>query len=447
MRPRGESAKVPPHGRSDLRGEVAAAPERRGMMDGAVSPAADPSRHGLLGRPMPTSVLVALLGLTQIIGYGTLYYSFGILAPDIAGALGWNLSGVFGAFSASLLLNGVLAPWAGRVIDRHGAPRVLAAGSVLAALALAALAVSSGPVGFVAALVLVQAASTLALYDAAFACLVQRAGPGAGRAITHLTLIAGFASTLFWPLASALHEAVGWRVLLWAFAALNLAVALPAHGVIARARPAPDAPPAAGTPSGGSDAVLPAGRQRTALLLVAAGFALGGFVLSAVLSQMVPLLRATGVGDASVMVSTLFGPSQVLMRFANMAMGRKSRPLVAAILSGALLPLGVLMLLCPGPAVVGAGLFAVVLGCGSGLKSIVQGTLPLALFGRVAYAERLGRIASARYVLASVAPVTLAWILETAGPTAAIALLAITGCAGVACLAAVARLAAAPPQS
>jgi hypothetical protein len=101
----------------------------------------------------------------------------------------------------------------------------------------------------------------------------------------------------------------------------------------------------------------------------------------------------------------------------------------------------VLFLLTPGPAMIGAGLFVVVLGAGSGLKSIVQGTLPLALFGRVAYAERLGRIASARYALASIAPVTLAWLLEHAGPGPAIALLGLAGCAGLACLVAVARLA------
>jgi MFS family permease len=409
-------------------------------IEGAPCAAASAAETVASGREMPPGALVALLGLTQIVGYGTLYYSFGILAPDIAGALGWSLSGVFAAFSGSLLLNGLMAPWAGRLIDRRGAPRVLAAGSLTAAAALAALASATGTLGFVAALVLVQAASTLALYDASFACIVQRAGPGASRGITHLTLIAGFASTLFWPLTSALHEAVGWRGLLWAFAGLNLAIALPIHVAIAFTRTPPL--PADGTGyaiSGGKLLAEPV--QRRALILVTAGFALGGFVLSAVLSQMVLLLRAVGVGETAVLVSALFGPSQVLMRFANMVLGRSSRPIPAAILSGALLPLGVLFLLTPGPAMIGAGLFVVVLGAGSGLKSIVQGTLPLALFGRVAYAERLGRIASARYALASIAPVTLAWLLEHAGPGPAIALLGLAGCAGLACLVAVARLA------
>lgn len=52
---------------------------------------------------------VFALGVTQIIGYGTLYYSFSILAPDMAMQFAWSSEWVFGALSVALLAGGLTA--------------------------------------------------------------------------------------------------------------------------------------------------------------------------------------------------------------------------------------------------------------------------------------------------------------------------------------------------
>jgi MFS family permease len=391
---------------------------------------------------------VWLLGLTQVVGYGTLYYSFGILAADIAADLGWPVYRVFGAFSLTLLAAGFAAPLAGRLVDRHGAATVMTAGSVAAAGAMAALAFLPGPAGFVAGLLLVQVATTFVTYDAAFACLVQNTGLSAGRRIVHLTLIAGFASTIFWPLTSWLHGVVPWQTIILAYAALNLVLCAPVHHRLRRMRP-PVEPPGVGrsdSHAGGAakaayaPAPLPEGRQRRAMVLVAIAFALGGFVLSAILAQMVPLLSTLHLGDSAVAVAMLFGPAQVLVRFVNMQVGQASHPIVPTLISSALLPVAVTVLAFGGSNLVAACIFAVVLGAGSGLKSIVQGTLPLALFGRRAYGERLGRIASVRLVMASVAPFVLALMLETSGAVAALATMTAIGLSGTIAFVAVARM-------
>jgi hypothetical protein len=347
-----------------------------------------------------------------------------------------------------LLAAGFAAPLAGRLVDRHGAATVMTAGSVAAAGAMAALALLPGPAGFVVGLLLVQMATTFVTYDAAFACLVQNTGLAAGRRIVHLTLIAGFASTIFWPLTSWLHGVLPWQTIVLAYAALNLCVCAPVHHRLKRMR-SPVEPPAAATgdgPSAGAakaahaPAPLPEERQRRAMVLVAIAFALGGFVLSAILAQMVPLLSALRLGDAAVAVAMLFGPAQVLVRFVNMQVGQASHPIVATLVSSALLPVGVAILALGGSNLFAACVFAVVLGAGSGLKSIVQGTLPLALFGRRAYGERLGRIASVRLVMASVAPFVLALMLETSGAVAALATMAAVGLSGTIAFLAVARM-------
>ena len=188
------------------------------------------------------------------------------------------------------------------------------------------------------------------------------------------------------------------------------------------------------------EAPAPRPLQRRLLWLVTAGFALSGFALSAVLTQMVPMLSGLGLGASALLVSTLFGPAQVLVRLLNMLLGVRRHPLPATLIGLAMLPLAVLILMATAPLAAGAVVFAVLLGFGSGLKSIVQGTLPLALFGSGSYGARLSVMASARLVLGAIAPFALASLTSAVGPTYALAALAGVAGLGFAALLEVARL-------
>jgi MFS family permease len=396
--------------------------------------------------------LVWMLGVTQVIGYGTVYYSFAILAADIARDFGWPVSWLYGAFSAALLAGGFAAPLTGRRIDRHGAGLVMAVGSATSALALAAMALAPGPIGFVAALIALEICSTLMLYDAAFAALVQTCGKDARLRITHLTLIAGFASTIFWPLTTWLDGRFDWRLILGLFAAINLVVCLPIHGALARAtRGAAPERPTEQSPAGTAPPpAAPEAGSRRIFVLVALGFALSGMVLSAILAQMVPVLAGLGLGGSALLVSTLFGPAQVLVRFVNMVFGVRRSPLFVTILAMAMFPAAMLCLAVTAPAVAGAAVAAVLLGFGSGLKSIVQGTLPLALFGSASYGARLGSLALVRQFMAAGAPFAFAASLEGLGATVSLGLAALTGLLGVGCFLEILRLrgrSAAPPAA
>jgi len=373
--------------------------------------------------------IVWLLGITQILGYGTLYYSFSILAADIATTFEWPVAWIFGAFSLALLAGGLVSPFVGRYVDRFGAARIMVVGSVASAAALALIALAPSAPIFAAALIVVELVAPLVLYDTAFACLVQTVGADAGRRITHLTLIAGFASTLFWPLTSLLHASLDWRTIYGLFALTNLLLCLPIHMLlwkrthrIVRSAPAAD---------GASPAPEPQGAGRLVFVLMAIGFSVSGFTLSAVLTQMVPVLREVGLGTAAVLVSALFGPAQVLVRLANLVFGAGRHPLTLSIVVALLLPAAVAILGFTAPAIAGAILFAALFGFGSGLKSIVQGTLPLALFGSAGYGERLGHLAAARLVLASAAPFVMAFLMEAFGARTALYAMAVIGLFGL----------------
>lgn len=385
------------------------------------------------------------LGTTQVVGYGTLYYSFAILAPSIAAELAIPQQWAFGVLSVALFLGSLLAPTAGRLADRLGAGGIMAWGSGAAALAFVACAAAPGAIGFAVALILLELAACFVLYSTAFVAIVQIGPANAQRSITHLTLVGGFASTLFWPLTTALHEVLTWREVYLVFAALNLLVCLPIHLWLAgfgRKRVVAALAAADHGKPGVAPVVVPdRTRRRTLFLLMMAGFAIEGFVLSAILLHMVPLLIALGLGTAGVVVSTLFGPAQVASRLVNMVFGGRLPQVWLAVIATLLLPAGLAIALAGAPGVGAVALFVVFYGMGSGLISIISGTLPLEVFGREGYGTSVGWMSAARQFFSSFAPFVLAAAMAATSVRISLAGLLMVALAGVAVFVAIALVA------
>jgi len=350
----------------------------------------------------------------------------------------WPQAWIFGALSASLLVGGLIAPTAGRWADRFGAGRVMTFGSIGAAIALAACALAPGRVSFVLALVAMECASAFVLYSTAFVAIVQIGGGNAQRSITHLTLIAGFASTLFWPLTAMIHEHLSWRAVYVVFAATNLVVCLPIHAWLARlSRQIGKVPPPMAAASGSRPMAAEAPGRSAIFLLMLGGFAAEGFLLSSILVHMVPLTKALGLGSAGFLVTVLFGPSQVASRLVNMLFGGRLEQARLAIVGAVLLPLGLVMLLATTPWAPGAIAFVILFGLGSGLASIVGGTLPLELFGREGYGARLGWVTAARQFSSALAPFIFATAEARMGIAATLWSTAAIGAVGIVAFAAI----------
>ncbi|MGO3125436.1 MAG: arsenite efflux MFS transporter ArsK [Advenella sp.] len=373
--------------------------------------------------------VIASLGLTQIIGYGTLYYAFSILASDMAADLGWSVEWVFGVLSAALLAGGLMAPWIGIWIDRFGAGRVMTLGSGLAAVALIACATATNHIVFVIALIAIEITANLVQYAAAFALLVQKYPLTAQRSITYLTLIGGFASTIFWPITTALHAQLSWQNVYYIFAAINLLVCLPIHAWLARGA-------RQGKARIESEVKVLSGRlvgpaRHTGFVLMVIAFALQSLVASAILVHMVPLLSGLGLGATAALVGTLFGPAQVLSRLTNMVFGGNLSPVTLATVASALMCTAIAVLNSSAPSVAGAITFAILFGLGNGLFSIVAGTLPLVLFGSQGYGRLQGKITSARLTVSAVAPFALAFGMINIGIQWALAITMALGAGAI----------------
>ncbi|MFN0116574.1 MAG: MFS transporter [Paracoccaceae bacterium] len=348
--------------------------------------------------------IVGALGVSQIIGYGTLYYAFPIVMPVAAGEFGLSQPVCYAVFSAGLLAGGFGAPFAGRMMDRLGAPLLMVWGSLAAGFVLILMALAPVAWVYLAGIVLTEVIAVTILYDAAFATLARLTGRQARRAITQLTLVAGFASTIFWPLTGWLVAELGWRATYGIFAGLHLTVALGLHLWLLRRPVRNDAPalrpegPVLDLPP------LPAALRTGAFRAIAVSFALSGTLITALTVHLVPILSATGFADHAAFAGMLMGPAQVAIRAVDAAMWRRLHPLTVALVAAAALPFGALMLLSGAPVIVAGAAFAILLGTGAGLSSIVRGSVPLALLGPLGYGEVLGRLALARTLATGGAP-------------------------------------------
>ena len=356
--------------------------------------------------------VIVALGTTQIIGYGTLYYAFAILSPILAEGFETTTAPLFAIFSVGLLLGGFASPWLGHLMDRHGAPRLMALGSLSCALLLAALSAAPNLILFAVIFCLLEIASVMVLYSAAFATLARMDSVRARRSITHLTLIAGFASTLFWPLTGWLAPEFGWRMTYLIFAALHLFIALPLHLWLTRL---PNAP--AGALEMQAPQFRPVAPQdrRIAFWCIAISFALSGALMSGLNVHLVPVLKTMDLGGSAYLVSMLMGPAQVAVRLTDALFWRALHPTSVALISASALCLSVLLLVIGLPELLAGAAFALVFGAGQGLSTIVSGTLPLTLFGAEGFGARLGKLAAIRTFLSAFAPFLLAASLQATG--------------------------------
>ncbi|NBB99135.1 MAG: MFS transporter [Alphaproteobacteria bacterium] len=358
--------------------------------------------------------VVAALGVTAILGYGAIFYAFPILVPFVAEEFEVTPATLFGIFSAGLFLGGVFSSRFGGWLDRFGAPRVMTGASAVVAGLFTGLALAPNIWVYGGLVITLEAISFLVLYDAAFAALALRVPRGTRQAITRLTLIGGFASTLFWPLTGWMVETVGWRGCYMVFAALHLGVALPLHGWLAALGRKMRAPDAETLPAPQWPPVQPAQTGR-AFWLLGVSFALTGTAIAAFGVHLVPVLLDRGLGQSAYLVGMAMGPTQVLVRVVDATLWRGFHPLSVALISGGAVALAVAALLVPSSGLALALAFAVLFGAGQGLASIVRGAVPLALFGSVGLGRRLGQLAGLRNVSAAAAPVLFAVAQQAIG--------------------------------
>ncbi|MCJ2099835.1 MFS transporter [Methylobacterium sp. E-046] len=358
----------------------------------------------------------------QILAWGSTYYLPAVLAEPIARDTGWPLAWIVGGLSVGLLVAALASPRVGAVIQARGGRPVLALAALVLAAGLTILGLAPSLPVFLAGWVLLGFGMGCGLYDPAYATLGRLYGANARSAITHLTLLGGFASTVCWPLSAFLAAQVGWRGACFAYAGLHLAVTLPL--VLAFIPPAPGT--AATARSGVQAAPSLEPGQRRAVLLMMGVLVLGGAIMALVSVHLITLLQARGVAlAAAVTYGGLIGPSQVAARLIEIAGRGRYHPLWTLTAAFTLVGLGLSLLAAHWSDI---ALALILYGAGNGVYSIARGTVPLALFGPDHYAGLVGRLARPGLVAQAAAPPLGAVLFSRLGADglwAALALMAL----------------------
>ncbi len=375
---------------------------------------------------------VLVLGVTQIITWGTLFYPVVLTVPLIAEDRGWSIAFTMGGFSLALLTAGFVSPYVGRLIDRHGGHRIMPVGSLLGALGLLALVHATHPAAYLAVWLILGVAIAASLYDPAFATLGRIFGAAARRPITALTLAGGFASTVSWPITYLLIEWAGWRGTYLVYAAMLALVAAPLHAFVLPRRRADASVPADRPAVAPQPVFLPHG---FAFAMVAAAFAAYAFVPSALSAHLLAIFARSALDAGTVVaIGTLFGPSQVAARICELVFARNVHPLAIARLAVGLILAAFALLAIAGVSVPVAAMFMVLFGMANGLITIARGTVPLALFGPHGYGAVIGRIAGPSLVMQAIAPLILALAVEWASDAAALLIVAVLALISFFCL-------------
>jgi len=344
--------------------------------------------------------VLVVLCLTQIVGWGVLYYAFPVLAPSIAGDTGWSVATVTAAFSGGLVVSALVGIWTGRLLDRVGPRPVMTAGSVLAVPAVVGVASAPTFPLFVAAWLVAGVAMSATLYPPAFAALTRWWGPRRVTALTAVTMLGGLAGTVFAPLSATLLDDFGWRHTYLVLAVVLAVVTIPAHAIGLRG----PWPPAARSEPSIIGAPAAIARSRPFVLIVVA-VALGTFTSFAVLVNQVPLLIERGLSThAAAWALGLAGIAQLVGRLGYRRMTGRLTPrtkavvvLVAAAATTALLGL------VPGPAALLFGA-SLLMGVSRGIVTLLQATAVSDRWGAAHYGRLNGIVSAPVTVATALAP-------------------------------------------
>jgi predicted MFS family arabinose efflux permease len=362
--------------------------------------------------PHPTLAGNTALGVTQIILWGGTFFLVAVVSGPIVASTGWPQAMVVGALSLAIFVSGLPAPFVGRMIRRHGGRPVLVVGSVIVAAGLALMAVAPTLSVFLLAWLIAGLGMSASLYDPLFAAIGQAYGTAARGAMTQIAISSGFAVSLCWPATSFLVDQVGWRGACFTYAVLCALVVAPLYAwALPSLRRTPDerSEPARPYERAGSQeaARLPAER------LLAVTFTMAAMIMTAVSVQLLQLLQTMGIASTTAVALTgLIGPAQVGVRVVELAFGRRAHPAWSLLLSSASVGLG-LLLLATLPSL--AWLAMLLYGAGNGMRTVVRGTLPLALYGQREYAAVMGRLARLPLLGQAITPVACGYIAERLG--------------------------------
>ena len=363
---------------------------------------------------LTSPALAPILGLGQICSWGTLYYSFPLIALQMEAELGWSKSELYAGATLGLAMTALLSYPVGAGIDR-GFGKWIMGGASLAALGVMGWwSVTDHLLAFYVICALSGAIQAAVLYEPAFAVLARHVGPpNARRGITHITLWGGFASTVFIPITELLISTLDWRTTLLWLGAVNFVLGLVYLWVI---QPQHDAGHAHTPAQKQADAtrdrlIVRENLNNSLFWLVLGSLTVYAGMFSAFTFHMYPLLQEQGLNERDVVLAiAIIGPAQVLGRYlvALYAPAMSMRLLGSVVV--AVFPIAFALLISAQPGFWLVALVFAAYGMANGIFTIVRSLVVPEMLSPHAYGALNGIITIAATVARAAAPLAAAWL-------------------------------------
>lgn len=340
------------------------------------------------------------LGWTEMVSWGVLFYAFSVLLVPMQNELGWSAGLLTGAYSLSLLVSGMAAPFVGRSIDRRGARWLMTTGAILGSLMLVAWAnVQSWPV-FYLIWIGIGLAMSLSLYEPAFAAVAPWFKENRGKALLIITFFGGLASTVFLPLTGWLEVRFGWRDALFILAAILAINTILPLALVLRGAPESTSRSRNFVPSSRKSLLQSAWFQRVSI-----AYFLQMFVTAGISVHMIAYLLDQGVSSTTAaVIAGSVGISQTISRVLITIFER--RVSVEAMTVGMfIMQMVAIMLLVFIPSGVAVYVAAALLGIPRGAVTLLKPAILLQHYAVQEFGSVNGTLAAILTVAGAVAPV------------------------------------------
>jgi MFS family permease len=143
-------------------------------------------------------VPVHSLGISQIVSYGTMFYSFAQIKVELAEKLGLTLETTTMIVSLALFINVLISSYVGYLIDRYGGLKVLSNGLFIGSIGFITLFFTNSFLGFLFSMLLIGISFSSTTYNVAFSAAIQIDDQNSRKNITIITFYGAIASSVCW---------------------------------------------------------------------------------------------------------------------------------------------------------------------------------------------------------------------------------------------------------
>jgi MFS family permease len=374
--------------------------------------------------------VLVVLAVTQLVGWGTVSLP-AVIGRQLAADLHMDIAAVFAGTSVFYIAMGLASPWLAGPFTRHGARRVMMAGTLVSVPGFALLAAAQGPFIYFAGWLFLGVAGSATLTTAGLIVLNEVAGRNAKSAIGALMLVTGLASSVFWPTTAFLTDLLGWRGTCLIYAALMPLICLPLYAFGLPRRNKAESASVRSVVSAG----VPAGPSRSTFYLLAAGLGLYVFVTFGVSAAVIELFKAEGLSAAeAISFGSMLGVIQVSARAIDLLGGGRWDGITTGLVAGLALPVAMLLLMTNGGATWTVVLFMLLYGMSSGALAVARATMPLIFYDKAEFTKAMSQLALPLNILSAISSPVLVALLTRFGSNALLGLALACSCVALAIL-------------